>query len=137
VSTVLREAGAAMGRADWTAHARTLAHAAATRPRETCGVVDACLCHGAAGLGAMFARAAEGDVVLEAAARSWFEAALELRRVDPIGGFTPQVVDPNMVLGHASVGLVTGAAGVALGLVSALGGANPAWDRALMLSIAR
>ena len=139
IATALREAGRAMGRGDWLDHARVLAHAAAARPRETTGVVDACLCHGAAGLGAMFARAAsvDHDPVLENAARTWFEAALDLRKVDPVGGFAPQVVDPGLAPGVASVGIVTGAEGVALALQSALDGSNPAWDRALMLSVAR
>ena len=48
---------------------------------EGAGVADACLCHGAAGLGHIFHRIFlwTGDPALEDAARRWLGHALEMR----------------------------------------------------------
>ena len=58
---------------------------------ETSGVVDAGLCHGAAGLGHLFNRLhqATGDPELLAAARAWLGRALDLREPGRgVGGFS-------------------------------------------------
>ena len=54
--------------------------AAAKRPRGFSGVVDAGLCHGAAGLGHVFNRLfqATGEQRLALAAREWFSVALDM-----------------------------------------------------------
>lgn len=93
-----------------------VARAAATRPVESCGVVDAGICHGAAGLLHVFNRLHQetGDGVLAEAARRWFEHTLLL----PV----------------AEDGFLEGRAGVGLALLAAATGIEPAWDRVLLLS---
>jgi hypothetical protein len=130
-------AGEHARRAEWRDAGLELARGAATRDRDTTGVRDACVCHGAAGLGLMFARlahAADGDPALEAAAASWYRATLELEQPEHPVRFPPYVTDPKLPLGDASVGLLTGAAGVALALQAAVTDVEPAWDRVLLLS---
>ena len=87
---------------------------------------------------ARLARHAPGahEPELEAAAARWFRDALAMRQADsPVGGFAPVVNEAYPVpLGDTSVGLLTGAAGVALALSAAIGSEPPAWDRALLLS---
>ena len=93
-----------------------VARAAAGRPVDDCGVVDAGLCHGAAGLLHVFNRLhqATGDGLLADAARGWFEPAL--------------------VLPVPEDGFLEGRAGVGLALLAACTDIEPAWDRILLLS---
>ncbi len=83
---------------------------------DDCGVVDAGLCHGAAGLLHVFNRLhqATGDGLLVDAARRWFEPALAL----------PVPEDR----------FLEGRAGVDLALLAACTDVEPAWDRVLLLS---
>lgn len=103
----------AAGRRD---EALELAHAAARRPRSQTGVVDAGLCHGAAGLLHVFNRLhhATGDESLAEAARQWFDEALVLPIAEP--------------------GFLAGQAGLGLALLAAASDVEPAWDRLLLLS---
>jgi class I lanthipeptide synthase len=135
VATALAHAARATGNRDWRACAHRLADAAARRVDAT-GIVDACLCHGAAGLGLMFLRLARvlGSPSLATAATDWYARALAFRRDDPVGGFGPYLAEPDLPLGVASVGVLTGAAGVALALAAAVGTREPTWDRMLLLS---
>src|SRR5207249_4814388 len=74
----------------WERDALDIARTAARRPPERSGVVDAGLCHGAAGLGHIFNRLyqATGDEVFAQAARFWFSRTLALRqRNRGIGGY--------------------------------------------------
>ncbi|HUS66476.1 MAG TPA: lanthionine synthetase C family protein [Kofleriaceae bacterium] len=125
----------ATGDAAWRDAAVTIAREAAARPPERTGVVDAMLCHGAAGLGHIFNRLhqATGDPPLRDAAIAWFERALDMRRPgEGVGGFRAH----DGVLGwHDDGGLLTGSAGVALALLAATRATEPAWDRLLLLSL--
>jgi lantibiotic biosynthesis protein len=121
------------------ARALSLARACATRADAVCGVRDAGVCHGAAGLGHLLNRLfhATGDEALREGARRWFRNTLELRRPGALAGF-PALV-PARAAGepetwHASPGILDGAAGVGLALMSALGGA-PDWDQPLLTDI--
>lgn len=119
----------------WEDAARRLAQQAAACSVDDSGVVDAGLCHGAAGLGLVFARLhqATGQPELRDAARFWFAHTLTLR--DPgagIGGFTAEGVDGPT---H-DPGLLTGATGIALALHAAATTREPSWDRLLLLSAA-
>ncbi len=72
------------------AAAADIALAAAARPAAASGVVDAGLCHGAAGVAHLFARLhlAPGSAALADAARGWLRRALDLRSPDRgPGGF--------------------------------------------------
>lgn len=123
----------------WEREARAIARRAAQRPAEQSGVVDAGLCHGAAGLGHLFNRMfqATGDPCLAEAARFWFEQTLQMRRPDRgVGGYKArQVEDDGRVTWVADPGLLTGAAGIALALVAATTAVAPAWDRMLLVSV--
>jgi lantibiotic modifying enzyme len=129
----------AVGEPAWEAEALALARVAARRPAETSRVVDAGLCHGAAGLGHLFNRLyqATGDPELLAAARAWLERALDLREPDRgVGGFSAW--GPEYFAGpfdwRDDPSLLTGAAGVALALLAAITPIAPDWDRFLLLS---
>ena len=74
----------------WERKALEIASRAARRAPETAGVIDAGLCHGAAGLGHIFNRIyqATGEAELKEAATFWFDRTLEMRRPEGgIGGF--------------------------------------------------
>jgi lantibiotic modifying enzyme len=117
VAAAWHTAALALERADWRCEAAALACRASRRPAATSGVRDASLCHGAAGLGLIFQRlsqvSADGD--LAQAASAWYERALH----------APPADDPS---------LLTGAAGVGLGLLAAVSCIEPAWDALLLLS---
>lgn len=143
IAAALLTAARAADEPAWEARALALARAAAARPPAQTGVRDACLCHGAAGLGHLFNRLhqATGDPVLGAAARAWLERALEAGEPGPgatgIGGFRTWGPGPDGEMGwRAEPGLMTGAAGIGLVLLAAVSGIEPAWDRLLQLPAA-
>jgi lantibiotic modifying enzyme len=121
--------------------ALAIASHAAQRPFERTGVVDAGLCHGAAGLGHLFHRMSlltPDAPALADAAREWFGRALFMRLADaPLAGYkayVPTLAEPGAPFAWKDdPGLLTGAAGVALALASALGEAH-GWDAPMMVS---
>jgi lantibiotic modifying enzyme len=123
----------------WEREALAIARRAAQRPAEQSGVIDAGLCHGAAGLGHLFNRMfqATGDPCLAKAARFWFERTLQMRRAGRgVGGYEAwQLDDDGKVTWIADPGLLTGAAGIALALLAATTSVEPAWDRLLLVSV--
>jgi lantibiotic biosynthesis protein len=133
VAVALVIAAQGVNEPEWEAAAVRLARQAAARPVEETGVVDAGLCHGAAGLGLTFARLhrATGDLLLEDAARRWFECALDMRVPGQgVGGYAARGPDGLV----ADPGLLTGTAGVALALHAAATSHEPTWDRVLLAS---
>jgi hypothetical protein len=139
IATVLLGAARAAGRPDWEREAIELACHAAERSYDSSEVVDAGLCHGAAGLGHLFNRLfqATEEGLFAAAARDWFARALEMRSweagAEGIGGFRALVPDEQMDLyWEDDPGFLTGAAGIGLALVAALSPLEPAWDRLLL-----
>jgi hypothetical protein len=139
IAAVLWNAGAALNDESLTQEALSVARHAARRSPDRCGVVDAGLCHGAAGLGHIFNRLyqASGDAELADAARFWLGRCLELREPHQgYGGFR------SLTGGEAGAlewvddpGVLTGAAGVALALLAAVSPVEPEWDRMLLLSM--
>jgi lantibiotic biosynthesis protein len=122
----------------WERSAEAIARRAAARPPAEAGVVDAGLCHGAAGLGHLFNRLfqATGDPQLGEAARSWFERAVAMRRPGSgLGGYEAWHSGDANRTWVAEPGLLTGAAGVALALLAATTPVEPAWDRVLLVAI--
>lgn len=99
--------------------ATELALRALRRDMERARVVDATLCHGAAGLGHISNRFfhATRDAAFAEQARTWFARALEL----PIPS-EPAFLD--------------GSAGVGLALLAATTASEPAWDRLLLTNLA-
>jgi hypothetical protein len=122
----------------WEEAALRVALRAAARPVETSGVRDAGLCHGAAGVAHIFHRlsVATRERRLADAARSWFARTLAMRRArGGFAGFRAWVPDARgKPSWQADPGFLTGAAGVTLALVAATTDAEPAWDRALLIS---
>jgi hypothetical protein len=124
----------------WRTEAIALAVAAARRPADRVGVVDAGLCHGAAGLAHQFNRLyqATGVAELRAAACAWIDRALALRGDHGIAGFAshdPDPADRARVTWVADPGFLQGAAGIGLALLAADTALEPTWDRALLLSL--
>ena len=128
-------------RADWEREALRIARRAVDRPRESTGVVDAGLCHGAAGLAHVFNRMyqATGEAWLADAARNWFTNALDLRRRDEgIAGFVAMEPDAERrERWVADPGFLMGTAGIGLALLSASTSIEPEWDRLLLTAIPR
>lgn len=119
--------------ANWEREAVRLARRVAERSFDQSGVKDCALCHGAAGAGHLFNRMfqASGESWLKDAALGWFQRTLEMRRPEGgIAGFAAFRLD------HWSneVGILEGAAGIALALLAAVTPNEPAWDRMLLIS---
>jgi class I lanthipeptide synthase len=139
VAAALFLAARRVGEAEWEREAVRIARGAAARPAEDAGVVDAGLCHGAAGLGHLFNRLyqATGDEELGRTARFWFGRTLEMRRRGTgIAGFRALGVrEDGTRYWEDDEGILTGAAGIALALLAATTTIEPEWDRMLLLSI--
>jgi lantibiotic biosynthesis protein len=143
VAAALAAVAQALDRPDLLGEAVEIAHRSWTRPRETSQVRDAGLCHGAAGLGHIYNRLyqASGDERMAEASRSWFARSLELRvpglRVAGFAALEPRPDGSGEVFWQEDGGLMSGAAGVGLAMLAALGDREPSWDRALGLSLLR
>jgi lantibiotic biosynthesis protein len=113
---------------------------AAIRPAAASGVIDAGLCHGATGVGVLFARLhnTSPHPVLRDAARAWFARALGARHAGAgVGGYVAWSFDRAAGGGWvADPSFLTGAAGVGLGLLAAATPREPRWDRLLLASAA-
>ena len=133
VACALLLAGRSLRNEAWERDAVAIARAAGELGPDSAGVRDACLCHGAAGLGHLLNRLhhATGDGDLRAAATRWLRRALEMRHAGRgVAGFatwseTGMSADP---------GFLQGAAGVGLALAAAVTSVEPEWDRALLVS---
>ena len=138
VAATLLLAARSVGEATWEAEAIAIARRAAARPAEESGVVDACVCHGAAGLAHLFNRfyQATDEPVFEDAARRWLGRALAYRRAGTgVGGFP--VAGPETggeTSGSPDPGFLDGAVGIGLALLAAASPIAPDWDRILLLS---
>ena len=124
IAVALLTAARAAGVDAWEREALRIATRAARRPVADSGVSEPTLCHGAAGLAHLFNRAyqATGDPGLLAAASDWFERALAM--IESASADPP--VGPGFLMGKAGVGLA---------LMSAVSPMEPAWDRALAMSL--
>lgn len=137
IAAALLAAGRSAGQPAWRRAAIRLGLRAAGRPADD-RVVDAGLCHGAAGAAHLFHRLHRdtGDDRFAAAAREWFARALAMRR--PRAGFAGfRSLEPDRhhrLAWRSAPGFLTGGAGIALALVAATTDADPAWDRTLLLS---
>ena len=129
-----------VGEETWEREALAIARGAAARNPETAGVTDAGICHGAAGLGHIFNRFFQttSEDTFRKAARFWIERTLELRRAGQgIAGYSAyrDTNDDGEEYWEDRVGILEGAAGVALALLAAATGVEPEWDRMLLVSI--
>ena len=138
VAAALLLAARGAGRRDWEERAIAIARRATARDRAGAGVIDTPLCHGAAGLAHIFGRlhAASGERELGAAAAAWVDRTVAMRdKRQGIAGFPFMVpADDGALRPAAQPGLLEGAAGVALALLSAEAPERASWDRFLLLS---
>jgi lantibiotic modifying enzyme len=138
VAAALLVAARGRGEEAWRQAAAGIARAAAARPRGTAHVRDAGICHGAAGNAHLFNRIWQetGDPAFAAAARTWLDEALAMRRPGAgIAGYLAYVADAWREPGwRPDPGLLTGAAGIGLVLLAAATPIEPAWDRLLLAS---
>lgn len=93
--------------------------------------IDATLCHGAAGTAHLFARLwqATGDPSAAHASAEWFDRALLMREPGGVGGFWGY----RRKAWRADSGLLRGASGVGLAMLSAVSAVPPEWDRVLLM----
>lgn len=140
VAAVLLLASRCVDRPEWEREAVSIALRAAARAPQDSGAVDACLCHGAAGLGHLLNRLHQrtGHEELGRAATAWFERTLAMRSQGTgLAGYTTAVNGPD---GNRRFefdpSLLSGAAGTALALAAAATAVEPKWDRMLLLSSA-
>jgi len=140
IAFALLAAGRAASEPAWEREGVALAQAIARRPAESCGVNDAGLCHGAAGLAHLLNRLYQllGDPELRSAAQAWFERALAYyepgRGVGGFLSFSPVDDDFDNLVWNADAGFLGGSAGIGLSLLAALSDVEPAWDRLLLIS---
>jgi lantibiotic modifying enzyme len=135
VSSVLFRVSEALGDLSGRDFAISIASRAARRPIEATGVVDATLCHGAAGLGHIYNRLfqATGEADLGEAAKTWFEKALALREPGKgIGGYSNWW--PEIAAWRGESGFLVGSAGIGLALLSSIYSIEPLWDTPLLLA---
>jgi lantibiotic modifying enzyme len=139
VGIALLGAARSVGEPSWERAALTIARRAVERPTEQAGVVDAGLCHGAAGLGHIFNRMyqATGETYLAKAARWWFARTLEMQRPGHgIGGYQAwRLGDGGELNWETDPGLLTGSVGIALALLAATTDIEPMWDRMLLTAV--
>jgi len=117
-----------------------LACRAAERPASETGVVNACFCHGAAGVAHLYNRMyqATGEPKLRAAALYWLERTLGFYRLarDTGGSWVQGNWDPDEreLWTWTGIELVDGVVGVALVLLAAATSVDPSWDRMFLVS---
>ncbi|HZD71811.1 MAG TPA: lanthionine synthetase C family protein [Actinomycetes bacterium] len=138
IAAALLLAARGVGAGGWEQAAVALAGRAAERPPQRTGVVDACFCHGTAGLAHIYNRMyqATGEPKLGRAAVYWLERTLHFyRQARGSGGSWVQGSRDRAEEGPwTGVGLLEGAAGVALVLLAATTSVEPLWDRIFLVS---
>jgi len=141
IAAALLMAARGVGDADWEQAAVALALRAAERPSSETGVVNACFCHGAAGLAHIYNRMyqATGEAKLGAAALHWLERTLGFYRLarDTEGSWVEGNSDPGQRERWTWTGveMVDGVVGVALVLLAAATSTEPTWDRMFLVSV--
>jgi len=139
VAAALLAAARATGDEELHGTALGLARRAAAEPTSRVDVIDASLCHGAAGLAHLFNRIhhSTGDAACADAARRWFARTLDMRSDGGLAGFRyrarPRDLDSEL---RDDPGLVTGVAGIGLAMLAAITTVEPAWDRLFLASLA-
>jgi hypothetical protein len=137
VAATLYAAARAVGDQGLEREALALARHASERSIETCGVADAGVCHGAAGLAHVYNRLwqGSGDQTFALAARQWIERALSLQRPGSgIAGFQAWGNGAEL-LWTDDYSFLSGVCGIGLALLAAISTFEPAWDRLLLTSL--
>jgi lantibiotic modifying enzyme len=140
IAAALLTAARGVGNAGWEQTAVALACRAAERPPSETGVVNACFCHGTAGLAHLYNRMyqASGEPKLGRAALYWLERTLDVYRLakENGGSWVQGSWDPahQKPWTWTGIELVEGAAGIALVLLAAATSVEPIWDRMFLVS---
>jgi lantibiotic modifying enzyme len=128
-----------VGEESWEQEAVAIARGAAARDVQTCGVVDACFCHGSSGLAHIFHRfyQATHDEAFSAASRYWIERTLQFSKPgDGPAGYRFMATDNSGNSGfQARYGMLEGIAGIGLSLLAATSTIEPCWDRMFLVDI--
>jgi len=138
VAAALLRAGLAIDHAEAHDEGLALALDCATRSVADAAIIDAGICHGAAGIAHLFNRMAQatGNAALHDAAVRWIDHTLAMRNDLPLAGFpTNAPLDDGATRYEANGSLLTGAAGVALVLHAASSTVEPSWDRLLLVDM--
>lgn len=137
ISLALWQASRTTKRKEWEKIAvDVFSHAGQRRDLERNRVIDAGVCHGAAGVAHLFSRMFHytGDAQFKAAAVYWLERALEMARFhDGYAGYKVKYDDRFGGLTNKA-GLLEGIAGIGLVYISMISAIEPKWDRCLLLS---
>jgi lantibiotic modifying enzyme len=139
VAAALLGAGDALGAGELLEEARALARRCAGQ-NEFTGIADAGLCHGATGVAHILNRVGQAlaDERILDNARFWFGEALGMRRAGmAIAGFPSLDRTGEQPQFRPRGGVLEGASGVGLALVSAVTATEPWWDPMLLLWPAR
>jgi len=139
IAAALLVAAQAVGNKAWEREALAIARRAAARTTESAGVMDAGVCHGAAGVAHLFNRIhqATGDPACLEAALRWFDHVVALHQAGQgVGGFLMWLTrgEGQKLDWLPEAGFLTGSAGVALALLAAATPVEPEWDRVLLAS---
>lgn len=139
VAIGVTRAGVALDRPAWTRWAHACVIHAQRRPPDASGVIDACLCHGSAGLLHILHRMNHHtpDAALDQGLRHWRDWTLRARDRDgrpSVAGFSALARTDGQPAWIAERGLLNGAAGIGLALLATICDVAPDWDRALLLS---
>jgi lantibiotic modifying enzyme len=134
VGAALHLAGKQIGSERWMRDGVEIMKHTLERPMDATGVVDASLCHGAAGIAHVYNRVYQttGDMELRSGARRWFERTFELHRPGTgFGGFSFWGQSSSW---ESDPSFLTGAVGIALALLAGISDKEPGWDRLLLIS---
>src|SRR5262249_50638009 len=111
-------AARSVGEKSWEQEALAIARCAATRRGQSCGVVDACFCHGTSGLAHIFNRfyQATHDETFAVGSRLWIERTLQFCNPgDGPAGYLVMAADSEGKGGSQErYGLLNGIAGIGL-----------------------
>jgi hypothetical protein len=140
VALALLGAGRRLAEPAWVETALDLARAAATRPGQAAQMMDAGLCHGAAGLAHLFQRLFQvtGEARFRDAALAWLERTLDLRAPGAgIAGYQSrrQARASAAIEWQDDPSLIHGATGIALALLAAVTPVEPGWDRLFLADL--
>ncbi len=127
-------AARAVGVNAWEQAALEIMARGAAHSLDSSGVVDAGICHGAAGLTHLFNRAfqATGNTCLRQSALTWLDHTLAYRRLGgACAGFLAQG-ESGLVEDES---LLSGIAGIGMTLLAAIAAVEPEWDRVFACAV--
>lgn len=137
LAVTLLAAARAAGKPAWEVTAIELARRAALYARDH-EPVDACICHGVAGLGHVLNRLqqATGDEELRAAAVHFLRRTIEKRRPgEGAAGYAMLQPRQGAICWVPDISMMVGAAGVGLVLLAASTAHSPTWDSLLLADV--